>query len=28
LGFLPGDDGLVKATKLNQRHPHPNKRQV
>ena len=25
-GFLPCDDGLVKATKLNQGLPHPNKR--
>jgi hypothetical protein len=28
LGFLPCDDGLVKATKLNQGHPQPTKRQV
>ena len=27
-GFLPCDDGLVKATKLNQGHPYPTKRQV
>jgi putative transposase len=27
-GFLPRDDGLVKATKLNKGHPHPSKRQV
>src|ERR1700752_2242055 len=25
-GFLPGGDGLVKATKLNQRYAHPDKR--
>jgi hypothetical protein len=23
LGFLPGDDGLAKATKLNQGKPYP-----
>ena len=28
LGFLPCDDGLVKATKLNKGHPHPSKRPV
>src|SRR5260370_40456924 len=27
-GFLPCDDGLVKAPKLNQGHPYPTKRQV
>ena len=28
LGFLPGDDGLVKATKLNKGYPHRGKRPV
>src|SRR5262245_7727687 len=28
LGFLPCDDGLVKATKLNKGIPHPGKRRV
>jgi hypothetical protein len=28
LGFLHCNDGLVKATKLNQGQPHPNKRLV
>src|SRR5215471_4403054 len=28
LSFLPGDDGLVKATKLNQGRPDPSKRVV
>jgi len=28
LGFLRGDDCLVKATKLNKGHPHPSHRQV
>ena len=27
-GFLRSDDGLVKATKLNQGQPYPTKRQV
>jgi hypothetical protein len=28
LGFLPCDDGLVKATELNKGIPHPDKRKV
>jgi len=28
LGFPPSDDGLVKATKLNQGRPYPSKRMV
>ncbi len=28
LGFLPGDDGLVKAAKLNKGKPNPGKRPV